>query len=101
MWPADWPSNQWIGEAGDYGTMKFSLAGGASVIVDHKMTPVERQEGTYFMDVNAMTLTLTGVEPLVFLTHPSTLLDIMRQFALSSGTVWRNVQIAHCIGSFT
>lgn len=64
MWPPEWKGNQWIGAAGDYGTMTFSLKGGPFIKVDHKMTPVAVQNGTYFLDVNAMKLNLTGVEPL-------------------------------------
>lgn len=64
MWPPDWAGNQWIGAAGDYGTMTFNLKGGPFVIADHKMTPVETQNGTYFLDINTLTLTMTDAEPL-------------------------------------
>lgn len=65
LWEADWPGNQWIGDAGDYGTMTFSLAGGPFVTVDHKFTTSRGVEnGTYFLDVNSYTLTMTDAAPL-------------------------------------
>ena len=57
----DWAGNQWVADKGDYGSMTFSLDGGPFVTVDHKMPPYAgvHQEGTYFLDANARTLTMT------------------------------------------
>ncbi len=59
-WEADWPGNSWIGDAGDYGSMTFSLDGGPFVTVDHLFTTDRGLEnGTYFLDINTRTLTMT------------------------------------------
>lgn len=64
-WEADWPGNTWIGDAGDYGTMTFSLDGGPFVTVDHKFTTARGVEmGTYFLDADAKTLTMVDAAPL-------------------------------------
>ena len=65
FWPAAWKGNQWIGEAGDYGTMTFSLKGGPYVTVDHNMIPaLGEQSGTYFIDTKADLLMMTDAMPL-------------------------------------
>lgn len=65
IWEAGWKGNEWIGDKGDYGTMTFSLMGGPFVTVDHKKTTNRGIEnGTFFLNVNNRTLTLTDVAPL-------------------------------------
>ncbi len=65
FWEADWPGNTWIGDAGDYGSMTFSLKGGPFVTVDHQFTTDRGLEnGTYFLDVNTLMLTMTDAAPL-------------------------------------
>jgi hypothetical protein len=65
IWEAVWKDNQWIAEAGDFGTMTFSLEGGPFVTVDHKLTTGRGTEsGTYFLDADNRTLSLTDVVPL-------------------------------------
>ncbi|WP_258098926.1 hypothetical protein [Marinoscillum pacificum] len=66
IWEADWPSNGWIAAANDYGTMTFSLEGGAFIHVDHQNTPGRGEEnGTFFLDADAKTLSLTDAAPLM------------------------------------
>ncbi len=57
-WSPDYPGNSWLMAAGDYGTMTFSLKGGAKITVDHKMLG-KTQTGTYFLDASAKTLKMT------------------------------------------
>ncbi|WP_456867430.1 hypothetical protein [Galbibacter sp. BG1] len=64
-WSPDWPGNQWLMAAGDYGSMTFSLDGGPYVDVNHLMMPsLGEENGTYYLDANAHTLTLTNAEML-------------------------------------
>jgi hypothetical protein len=64
-WNPEYAGNTWLMEAGDYGTMTFNLIGGGFVSVDHKKLPARGTEnGTYFLDTNTKTLTLTDVTPL-------------------------------------
>lgn len=63
-WEPEWAGNQWIGGKGDYGSMTFNLKGGPFVTVNHKINPFGTQNGTYFLDKNALTLTLTDVKVL-------------------------------------
>lgn len=61
----DWSGNQWIGDAGDYGYMTFSLKGGPFVEVNHAFTTDRGLEsGTYFLDVDTRMLTMTDAAPL-------------------------------------
>ncbi|MFG6685779.1 hypothetical protein ACGK9U_04295 [Mariniflexile sp. HNIBRBA6329] len=61
IWEPEWASATWIGDAGDYGSMTFSLEGGPFVTVNHAFTTNRGTEnGTYFLDANAHTLTLTN-----------------------------------------
>ncbi|MGI0107311.1 hypothetical protein [Salinimicrobium sp. WS361] len=58
-WQPDWPGNQWLMPAGDYGSMTFSLKGGPYVTVDHKMlAALGAQSGTFYLDKDAHTLSL-------------------------------------------
>ncbi len=64
-WNPDYAGNTWLMEAGDYGTMTFNLKNGPFVTVEHKMLPNRGTErGTYFLDVNSKTLTMTDATPL-------------------------------------
>lgn len=63
IWEADWPGNQWMMPAADFGSMTFSLAGGATVTVDHQIFGVT-ETGTYFLDVENKTLRMTDARPL-------------------------------------
>jgi hypothetical protein len=64
-WNPGWKDNTWLMPQGDYGTLTFSLKGGPFVKAVHKMIPSRGTEnGTYFLDKDAKTLTLTGVAPL-------------------------------------
>lgn len=62
-WSPDWAGNQWLMEAGDYGTMTFSLSGGATINVDHLMLG-RVENGTYFLDTDAKTMKMTDAGPL-------------------------------------
>lgn len=72
-WDPEWAGNQWIAPAADYGIMTFSLKGGPFVTVEHKTNDYGTQEGTYYLDVNAKTLTLTDV---MLLQTPNAINDI-------------------------
>jgi hypothetical protein len=64
-WLPEWAGNQWITPAGDYGTMTFNLKNGAFIEVDHKVvTNFGTESGTYFLDANAGTLTITDAHVL-------------------------------------
>lgn len=61
IWEPEWASATWIGDAADYGSMTFSLEGGPFVTVNHAFTTSRGVEnGTYFLDADAHTLTLTN-----------------------------------------
>lgn len=62
-WQADWEGNQWIMPAADYGTMTFSLKGNATVTVNHEILG-RVDNGTYFLDADAKTLSMTDAAPL-------------------------------------
>ncbi|WP_197276739.1 hypothetical protein [Mangrovimonas sp. ST2L15] len=62
-WSPDWPSNQWLMDAADFGYMEFSLDGGPFVTVDHLTIPtLGTQEGTYYLDLNSHMLTMSGAQ---------------------------------------
>ncbi|WP_297094485.1 hypothetical protein [uncultured Draconibacterium sp.] len=64
-WNPDWPGNSWLMGQGDYGTMTFDLIGGANVSADHLMISSRGSEqGTYFLDADAKTLSMTDAAPL-------------------------------------
>lgn len=61
IWEAAWKDNGWIADAGDYGSMEFSLIDGPFVKVDHKLTTNRGVEnGSYFLDATKHTLTMTN-----------------------------------------
>lgn len=62
-WSPDWEGNQWLMPAADYGSMTFSLKGNATVTVDHKVLG-RVDNGTYFLDAGAKTLSMTDAAPL-------------------------------------
>lgn len=62
-WSPDWEGNQWLMDAGDYGSMTFSLKGNATFTADHKMLG-RTENGTYFLDADAKTLQITDGSPL-------------------------------------
>jgi hypothetical protein len=64
LWEPELAGNSWIADPGDYGTMTFNLKGGPFVTVNHKINPYGTQNGTYFLDANAKTITLTDVKVL-------------------------------------
>ncbi|MCC9167005.1 hypothetical protein [Pontibacter harenae] len=64
-WNPVYADNTWLMPNGDYGTMTFSLKGGPYVTVNHLMLPSRGTEtGTFFLDVNTKTLSLTDATPL-------------------------------------
>ena len=64
-WNPEYKSNTWLMADGDYGTMTFSLKGGPFVTVNHLKLPARGTEnGTYYLDKDAKTLTMTGATPL-------------------------------------
>jgi len=64
-WNPVYRENTWLMPDGDYGTMTFSLKNGPYVNVNHLMLPGRGTEnGTYFLDVDTKTLTMTDATPL-------------------------------------
>lgn len=64
-WNPDYAGNTWLMEYGDYGTMTFNLQGGPFVTVEHLMIPSRgTEQGTYSIDVNNKTMTMTDATPL-------------------------------------
>jgi hypothetical protein len=64
-WNPVYKDNTWLMPGGDYGTMTFSLKTGPFVTVTHtKVAGRGVENGTYYLDPNAKTLTLTGATPL-------------------------------------
>ena len=64
-WNPDYKGNSWLMEDGDYGTMTFSLKGGPFVKSTHLKIPARGTEnGTYYLDKDAKTLTLSNASPL-------------------------------------
>jgi hypothetical protein len=61
----NYTSDTWAAEQRDYGFMTFSLKGGPFLTTDHMgVAGVGGQSGTYFLDVNSLTLTTTDATPL-------------------------------------
>lgn len=68
----NYKSDTWAAAAVDYGSMTFSLKGGPFVKTDHKgVSGVNTESGTFFLDVNAKTLTITDATPLTVSYGPS------------------------------
>lgn len=66
IWEAGWVGNEWIAAANDYGVMNFSLEGNAVVTVNHMNSPGRGDEvGTYFLDVDNKTLSMSDAAPLM------------------------------------
>ncbi len=64
-WSPDYKGNSWIMNAGNYGTMVFSLKDGANVTVFHDQIPARGVEtGTYMIDTDKHTMRLNDVSPL-------------------------------------
>jgi hypothetical protein len=61
----NYTSDTWAAEQRDYGFMTFSLKGGPFLKTDHKgVAGVNTESGTFFLDVNTLTLNTTGATPL-------------------------------------
>ncbi|MCO4291573.1 hypothetical protein NF867_01680 [Solitalea sp. MAHUQ-68] len=64
-WNPVYKDNTWLMDNGDYGTLTFNLKGGPFVKANHLMLPSRGQEsGTYYLDKDNKTLTMTGATPL-------------------------------------
>lgn len=64
-WSPDYPGNSWIMNAGDYGTMVFSLKDGANVTVSHtQVSGRDVEKGTYMLDTDNYTMRMNGAAPL-------------------------------------
>lgn len=64
FWAADWPGNQWMTPAADFGTMTFNLKGAANVIVDQEEYGLGLQQGTFNIDVENHTIKFSDAKPL-------------------------------------
>jgi hypothetical protein len=61
----NYTSDTWAAEQRDYGSMTFSLKGGPFLTTDHKgVAGVGTESGTFFLDVNTLTLTTSNATPL-------------------------------------
>ncbi len=78
-WEASYDAS-WMMEAGDYGTMTFSLTNSASIEVNNPMLG-DTWSGSYYLDVDEHTLALTDAE----IIHDATFADIV--------TDWSNVTV--------
>jgi hypothetical protein len=64
-WNPKYADNTWLMPGGDYGTMTFSLKGGPFVKMVHTKVPGRGTEnGTYYLDRDKKTLTISGAAPL-------------------------------------
>lgn len=64
-WLPDYPGNSWLMEAGDYGSMTFSLTDGAKVIVNHNMIASRGvEQGLYMIDTDNYTMRMNDATPL-------------------------------------
>jgi len=52
IWEPEWAGNEWIADAGDYGSMTFSLDGGPFVTVNHALTTTRGEENGGDNDVD-------------------------------------------------
>lgn len=64
FWTADWPGNQWMADAADFGAMTFNLKEGANVIVDQEAYGLGLNNGTFLLDTENKTIKFTDVRPL-------------------------------------
>lgn len=61
----NYTSDTWAAEKRDYGFMTFSLQGGPFLKTDHKgVGGIGTESGTYFLDVNTLTITTSNASPL-------------------------------------
>ncbi|WP_290793507.1 hypothetical protein [Flavihumibacter sp. UBA7668] len=61
----NYTSDTWAAEKRDYGFMTFSLKGGPFLKTDHKgVAGIATESGTYFLDVNTLTLSTSNASPL-------------------------------------
>lgn len=58
-WCPDWPSNQWLMPAADFGSLTFGAIVGHTLTADKKVEGIV-QEGTYWLDVDNHILTMTN-----------------------------------------
>jgi len=65
-WLADWPGNDWITAAADFGTMTFNLMGGANISVDQAAYGLDSYTGTYMLYVDKHTIEFADAYPLNF-----------------------------------
>lgn len=89
-YPPNYKVDTWAAPFGDYGTMTFSLKGGAVVTTVHKMIPGKGTEiGTYFLDVNTNTLSMTNATPLTVPYGPNDAVSLnnMRILSLTENTM--------------
>lgn len=70
----NYTSDTWAAEKRDYGFMTFNLKGGPFLNTDHKgVGGYNTESGTYYLDVNTLTLTTTGATPLFVGSSPNDL----------------------------
>ena len=87
----NYKSDTWAAAPMDYGTMTFSLDGGPFLNTDHKgVAGVNTESGTFFLDINAKTLTMTDATPLTVAYGPSDAVSVnnnIRVISLTENTM--------------
>lgn len=86
----EWSGNTWVMPSGDYGSITFSLEGGPYVTANHLMLPaLGEQSGTFFLDKNNHTLSLTDVQLLHSVNNDACVNDWgdIRIFSLTENTM--------------
>ncbi|MBP1618873.1 MAG: hypothetical protein H6Q14_2700 [Bacteroidetes bacterium] len=75
-WCPKWSENTWLMDATDFGSMTFSLIDGPNVTVVHKsITSRGTETGTYSLDVDNHTLTMTNAGILHDINRDGVVLD--------------------------
>lgn len=65
IYEPNWENDTWVGTPADYGYMTFNLISGPFVQTDHNgIAGVGTESGTFYLDTDTYTLTLTDATPL-------------------------------------
>lgn len=81
-WTAEWPGNDWITGAGDFGTMTFDLIDGAHVQVMQSINGGADYNGQFSVNSTAHTIDFSDAYPLCLGGYISGLLDTPRHYQI-------------------
>ena len=77
IYKPDYVNDTWAADKKDYGFMTFSLKGGPFLKTDHKgVAGVGTESGTYYLDVNSLTLTTNSATILAVAFTPADVANI-------------------------